>query len=96
MTILGKRIIAAEYEKETDNKTEGGIFIPETARDDSAQNLYKIVSVGSDVEEEKLEEGKIIIVGNRIAQGADTLPLGGNKFKIFNEDQIIGVDEDQS
>lgn len=89
MKILGKRILASEFKQDTE--TESGIIIPEVAQKDE-KNLFEIVAVGTEVKDKDLVEGNVILVGNRTSKAVDSAPLGGTDFKIFNEDQIIGVD----
>jgi chaperonin GroES len=90
---LSDRILVQRLEEE--EKTKGGIIIPDTAKEKPQQG--KVVSVG---------KGKLLENGNRVEPGVKVgetvlfgkysgteIKLDGQEFLILREDDIFGVIE---
>ena len=88
---LGDRILVKRVKEE--EKTKGGIIIPETAKEKPQEG--KVVAVGRG---KMTEEGKVIPVdvkaGDRILFGkysGSEVKIGGEEHLILREDDILGV-----
>jgi len=90
---LQDRILVKRIEEE--EKTAGGIFIPDTAKE--KPQMGQIVSVGNG---KKTEDGKVIPVdvktGDKVLFGkyaGTEVKVEGEEFLIMREDDILGVIE---
>ncbi len=90
---LQDRVIVKRVEEE--EKTKGGIIIPETAKEKPMEG--KIIAVGKG---KVLEDGKIhpldVKVGDRILFGkysGTEVKIDGEEHLIMREDDILGVIE---
>ena len=90
---LQDRIIVKRVEEE--EKTKGGIIIPETAKEKPMEG--KIIAVGKG---KVLEDGKIhppdVKVGDRVLFGkysGTEVKIDGEEHLIMREDDILGVIE---
>jgi chaperonin GroES len=88
---LQDRILVKRIEEE--EKTAGGIFIPDTAKE--KPQMGQIVSVGNG---KKTEDGKVIPVdvkaGDKVLFGkyaGTEVKVDGNEYLIMREDDILGV-----
>jgi chaperonin GroES len=88
---LGDRILVKRIKEE--EKTKGGIIIPDTAKEKPQEG--KVVAVGKG---KKTEEGKVIAMdvkaGDRILFGkysGSEIKLEGEEHLILREDDILGV-----
>jgi chaperonin GroES len=88
---LGDRILVKRIKEE--EKTKGGIIIPDTAKEKPQEG--KVVAVGKG---KKTEEGKVVAVdvkaGDRILFGkysGSEIKLEGEEHLILREDDILGV-----
>jgi chaperonin GroES len=88
---LQDRILVKRIEEE--EKTAGGIYIPDTAKE--KPQMGQIVSVGNG---KKTEDGKVIPVdlkaGDRVLFGkyaGTEVKVEGDDFLIMREDDILGV-----
>jgi chaperonin GroES len=88
---LGDRILVKRIKEE--EKTKGGIIIPDTAKEKPQEG--KVVAVGKG---KKTDEGKIIALdvkaGDRILFGkysGSEIKLEGEEHLILREDDILGV-----
>ena len=91
---LQDRIIVKRIQEE--EKTAGGIFIPDTAKE--KPQMGQIVSVGNG---KKTEDGKVIPVdlkaGDRVLFGkysGTEVKMEGEELLIMREDDILGVIEE--
>jgi chaperonin GroES len=76
---LGERIVVKPVKEE--EKTEGGIYLPETASKEKPQQ-GKVIAVGSDFK--GVKKGETVIFAK----------YGGTEIKIENEDYLVlGVDD---
>ncbi|MFY9150237.1 MAG: co-chaperone GroES [Smithellaceae bacterium] len=90
---LQDRIIVKRLEEE--EKTKGGIIIPDTAKEKPIEG--KIIAVGKG---KKTEDGKIIPldvkVGDKVLfskYGGTDIKIDGEEYLIMREDDILGVVE---
>jgi len=90
---LQDRIIVKRLEEE--EKTKGGIIIPDTAKEKPIEG--KIIAVGKG---KKTEDGKIIPldvkVGDKVLfskYGGTDIKIDGEEYLIMREDDILGVIE---
>ena len=88
---LGDRILVKRIKEE--EKTKGGIIIPDTAKEKPQEG--KVVAVGKG---KKTDEGKVIALdvkaGDRILFGkysGSEIKLEGEEHLILREDDILGV-----
>jgi len=90
---LHDRIIVKRLEEE--NKTAGGILIPETAKEKPQKG--EIIAVGKG---KKAEDGKVtpidVKVGDKVLFGkyaGTEIKIEGQEYLIMREDDILGVME---
>lgn len=90
---LGDKILVEVLESE--EKTKGGIFLPDTAKEEKTEG--KVISVGGG---KVLDSGKIqaleVKKGDRIIFGkysGDEILIDGKKHKILKESEILAVYE---
>lgn len=90
---LGDKILVEVLEAE--EKTKGGIFLPDTAKEEKTEG--KVVSVGGG---KVLESGKIqpleVKKGDRVIFGkysGDEILIDGRKHKILKESEVLAVYE---
>ena len=91
---LGDKILVELLEAE--EKTKGGIILPDTAKEEKSEG--KVISVGPG---KVLESGKIqpleIKKGDKVIFGkytGDEIVIDGKKFKILKESEVLAVFED--
>ena len=89
---LYDRIVVKRLD-ETDEKTAGGLIIPDTAKEKPQQG--EVVAVGKG---KRLEDGKVISldvqVGDKILFGkysGSEIKIDGNEYLIMREDEVLGV-----
>ena len=90
---LGEKILVKLLEAE--EKTKGGIILPDTAKEEKAEG--QVVSVGPG---KTLESGKVqppeVKKGDRVIFGkyaGDEVLIDGKKHKILKEDEVLAVYE---
>jgi len=88
---LGDRILVKRIKEE--EKTKGGIIIPDTAKEKPQEG--KVVAVGKG---KKTDEGKLVALevkaGDRILFGkysGSEIKLEGEEHLILREDDILGI-----
>ena len=81
---------------EPEGKTKGGIFLPDTAKEEKAEG--KIIALGPG---KMLESGKVckpeVKAGDRVIFGkftGDEITIEGKKHKILKESEILAVVEE--
>ena len=91
---LYDRIVVKRIDEDVE-KTAGGLFIPDSAKEKPQQG--EVVAVGQG---KKTEEGKIIPLdvkaGDRILFGkysGSDIKIDGNEYLIMREDEVLGVIE---
>jgi chaperonin GroES len=89
---LHDRIVVTRIEDETE-KTAGGLFIPDSAKEKPQQG--KVVTVGNG---KRTEDGKLIPcdvkAGDRILFGkysGSDIKIDGVEYLIMREDEVLGV-----
>ena len=90
---LGDRVLVQVLEAE--EKTKGGIILPDTAKEEKTEG--KVISVGSG---KVLESGKLqpleVKKGDRVLFGkysGDEIIIDGDKHKILKESEILAIYE---
>lgn len=88
---LGDRVVVERSEAE--EKTAGGIVLPDTAKDKQKQG--RVIAVGPG---KRLDDGTVVApevkVGDRVVFGAyagSEVKLDGKELLILNESEILGV-----
>jgi len=91
---LGDRILVEILESE--EKTKGGIILPDTAKEEKTEG--KVISVGPG---KTLESGKVQAIevkkNDRVLfgkWGGDDIQIDGKKHKILKSEDILAVIED--
>ncbi len=91
---LHDRILVQRLEEE--EKTKGGIIIPDTAKEKPIEG--KVVAVGNG---KLLENGEVkpleVKVGDKVLFGkyaGTEVKIGGEEYLIMREDDILGIIED--
>jgi chaperonin GroES len=89
---LYDRIVVKRVET-SDEKTTGGIIIPDTAKEKPQEG--EVVAVGKG---KRLEDGKVVAldvqVGDRILFGkysGSEIKIDGQEYIIMREDEVLGV-----
>jgi chaperonin GroES len=89
---LHDRIVVTRIEDETE-KTAGGLFIPDSAKEKPQQG--EVVAVGNG---KRTEDGKLIPcdvkAGDRILFGkysGSDIKIDGKEYLIMREDEVLGV-----
>ena len=91
---LGDKILVEVLEAE--ERTKGGIILPDTAKEEKTEG--KVVSVGAG---KVLDSGKVqpleVKSGDRVIFGkysGDEILIDGKKYKIIKENEVLAVFED--
>jgi chaperonin GroES len=89
---LYDRIVVKRIEN-TEEKTQGGLFIPDSAKEKPQEG--EVVAVGKG---KRLEDGKVIPLdvqaGDRILFGkysGSDIKLDGQEYLIMREDEVLGI-----
>lgn len=85
---IGKRVLIKPIE-EKEEKTKGGIYIPESAQEESKKGEVIAIGKGIDKEEEiPLEKGdKVIYSGSGMS--SEEVEIGGEKFIFIDFKDIL-------
>ncbi len=82
--------VVVEFIEEMENKTTGGIFLPETAEKEKPQ-LGTVVAVGTDEDTQKnINEGDKVIFAKYSGTEVD---FDGTKYLILNFEDVLSVVE---
>ncbi len=91
---LGDKILIEILEAE--EKTKGGIILPDTAKEEKSEG--KVIAVGAG---KVLESGKVqpleVKKGDRVIFGkysGDEILIDGKKHKIIKENEVLAIFED--
>ena len=91
---LGDKILVEVLEAE--EKTKGGIILPDTAKEEKSEG--KVIAVGTG---KVLESGKVqpleVKKGDRVIFGkysGDEILIEGKKHKIIKENEVLAIFED--
>jgi len=89
---LYDRIVVKRIESDAE-KTSGGLFIPDSAKEKPQEG--EVVAVGKG---KRLEDGKVVALdvsaGDRILFGkysGSEIKLDGNEYLIMREDEVLGI-----
>jgi chaperonin GroES len=89
---LYDRIVVKRIESEAE-KTHGGLFIPDSAKEKPQEG--EVVAVGKG---KRLEDGKVVPLdvqaGDRILFGkysGSEIKLDGDEYMIMREDEVLGI-----
>jgi chaperonin GroES len=88
LKVIDERVLV-EVEEPEEQKTAGGIYIPDTAKEKPQRG--KVVAVGTD---EDLQ--KVIKVGDRIVFGkytGDEIEFDGKKYLVIQRSDILAIIE---
>lgn len=80
---LGDRLVVKEMKGETNKKTESGIYIPDTVKEDKGTKRGTVVAVG----EGKYDDG--VLVPMKVSPGDNILFQWGDSIKYEGEDYVI-------
>ncbi len=90
---LGDKVLIKEFEgSDRAEKTAGGIFIPDTVKEDRGAKRGVVIAVGPG----KIEDGKLIPVSVKVGdkvlyQWGDTVKIGETEYVVVSELNIIGI-----
>ncbi len=80
---LGNRVLVQVIEQE--ERTKGGIYLPETAKEKPQQ--ARVIAIGKDAEEElSLKEGDIVIFPK---YSGTEVKIDGVEYLILNADDVL-------
>src|SRR5256885_12607305 len=89
---LNDRLVVKRIESEAE-KTHGGLYIPDTAKEKPQEG--EVVAVGKG---KRLEDGKVIALdvkpGDRILFGkysGSDIKIDGEEYLIMREDEVLGI-----
>lgn len=88
LKVIDERVLV-EVEEPEEQKTAGGIYIPDTAKEKPQRG--KVVAVGTD---EDLQ--KVIKVGDRVVFGkytGDEIEFDGKKYLVIQRSDILAIIE---
>ena len=92
---LGDRVLVEPVEEKAANGKQGGIIIPDTAKEKPMESLVVAVGPGKTG-----DDGKIIVLGVKKGDrvlvskyGGTELKLEGKEYRLFNGDEILAVIE---
>jgi len=92
LTPLSDRVIVKEIKSEEGKKTDSGIYIPDTVKEDRGSKRGRVVAVG----EGRFEDGKLITMkvkkGDEIMfSWGDTFTYKGEEYTIIKEAEVIAI-----
>jgi chaperonin GroES len=92
---LGDRILVKRLDEEKEQRTAGGIIIPDTAKEKPMEAKVEAVGPGR-----RLDDGKLVKldvkVGDRVLIGkysGTDVKIDGEEYLIMREDDVLGVIE---
>ena len=92
ITPLGRRILVKRVTSE--EKTAGGIFLPDTAKEKPQEAEVLALGVGKDDEGKDVKDLFTVKVGNKVLiskYGGTEVKLDGDDVLIINETDILGI-----
>lgn len=90
---LGDRVLIKELkERETQGKTDSGIYLPETVKEDRGAKKGEVVAVG----EGRYEDGKLVPISVKVGdkvlfQWGDNFSFKGEEYTVVRESEIIAI-----
>jgi len=88
---LGERVLIKPIK--TEEKTAGGIYIPEEAREDKKQAIVEDVGKSKDGKDLPLNKGDKVLYGG---YSSDEFEIGGQKHLIIEYKDILAIVEDKN
>ncbi len=88
---LGDRLLVKQIEAE--EKTKGGIIIPDTAKEKPKEGIVKAVGPGKSLEDGKIQPMNVK-VGDRIlftSYGGTEVKSDGEEYLIMKEEDVLGI-----
>jgi len=82
---LGRRVLVEEVKVEEEEVTEGGIVLPESAKEDDNYIKAKVIAVGTD-EKIEVEEGDEVILSS--FSGTE-IEMDNREMKIVKDSNIL-------
>ena len=92
ITPLGRRVLVKRVSSE--EKTEGGIFLPDTAKEKPQEAEVLALGVGKDDEGKDVAELFTVKVGNKVLiskYGGTEVKVDGEDLLIINETDVLGI-----
>jgi chaperonin GroES len=92
---LGDRILVKRLDEEKEQKTTGGIIIPDTAKEKPMEAKVEAIGPGRHLEDGKLLKMDVK-VGDRVLIGkysGTDVKIEGDEYVIMREDDVLGVIE---
>ncbi len=91
ITPLGDRVLIKEIKDEA-GKTAGGIFIPDSVKEDKGAKQGEVLAVG----EGRYDDGKLVPmsvkVGDKVLyQWGDTVKIGETEYVVVSESNLIAT-----
>ncbi len=94
---LGDRILVRRLDDEKEQRSTGGIIIPDTAKEKPMEAKVEAVGPGR-----RLEDGKLVKmevkVGDRVLIGkysGTDVKIEGHEYVVMREEDVLGVIEEQ-
>lgn len=89
---IGDRVLIKEIKPAEGGKTAGGIFIPDTVKEDKGAKEGVVVAVGPG----KIEDGELIPVSVKVGdkvlyQWGDTVKIGETEYTLVNESGLLAI-----
>ena len=94
ITPLGRRILVKRVNSE--EKTAGGIFLPDTAKEKPQEAEVLAIGIGKDDEGKDVKDLFTVKVGNKVLiskYGGTEIKLDGREYKILSSDDVLAVIE---
>lgn len=92
---LGDRVLVKRLDDETEQRTSGGIIIPDTAKEKPMEGRIEAVGPGRRLEDGKLQKLDLS-VGDRVLIGkysGTEVKIEGEEYVIMREDDVLGIIE---
>ena len=92
ITPLGRRVLVKRVNSE--EKTAGGIFLPDTAKEKPQEAEVLAIGIGKDDEGKDVKDLFTVKVGNKVLiskYGGTEVKIDDVKYTIVREDDILGV-----
>ncbi|MGM5482925.1 MAG: co-chaperone GroES [Nanobdellota archaeon] len=86
ITPLGERVLIKPVKEEQEEKTKGGIFIPESAKENNKKAEVVAVGKKSDGKELPVEKGDTVLYGG---YSSDEFEVEGEKYIILDFKDIL-------
>ncbi len=84
---LADRVVVKPVEQA--EKTSGGIFLPETAKDESQEGVIVAVGPGR-----TLDDGKLVPISVKVGEHVLYAKYGGSKIKVDGSEVLIIAEKD--